>query len=32
MCTHMCMPNTIDCGGGCFCQAGQCSAKLMGNP
>jgi len=31
MCTHLCMPHTIDCGGGCSCHAGQCTARLMDN-
>lgn len=30
ICTADCRPNTIDCGGGCFCQAGVCQAKLTG--
>lgn len=28
MCTMNCEPNTMDCGGGCVCQSGACSAKL----
>ena len=28
MCTMNCEPDTIDCGGGCVCQSGACSAKL----
>lgn len=29
MCTQVCQPGTIDCGGGCLCHAGRCAAKLM---
>ncbi len=28
MCTMNCEPNTMDCGGGCVCQSGACTAKL----
>lgn len=28
MCTQVCMPGTIDCGGGCLCHAGRCAARL----
>jgi hypothetical protein len=29
MCTQVCQPGTIDCGGGCLCFEGRCAAKLM---
>lgn len=29
MCTQVCQPGTIDCGGGCLCHEGRCAAKLM---
>lgn len=29
-CTLDCRENTIDCGGGCFCQNGQCAARMGG--
>jgi hypothetical protein len=29
MCTQVCQPGTIDCGGGCLCHQGHCAAKLM---
>ncbi|HEX9295555.1 MAG TPA: hypothetical protein VF881_06960 [Polyangiaceae bacterium] len=32
MCTMMCAPHTIDCGGGCSCQSGQCVARLIDKP
>jgi hypothetical protein len=32
MCTKMCVPHSIDCGGGCFCQSGRCSARLFEQP
>ncbi|HEY6557774.1 MAG TPA: hypothetical protein VI072_10890 [Polyangiaceae bacterium] len=28
MCTMECRPATLDCGGSCLCQNGQCAAKL----
>ena len=28
MCTMECRPRTIDCGGGCVCRDGQCTARL----
>lgn len=28
MCTKECRGGTMDCGGGCFCQQGQCAARL----
>ena len=31
MCTAMCVPHTIDCGGGCVCESGKCAARLMDN-
>jgi hypothetical protein len=29
MCTQVCQPGTMDCGGGCLCFEGRCAAKLM---
>ena len=29
MCTQVCQPGTIDCGGGCLCHDGHCAARLM---
>jgi hypothetical protein len=29
MCTQVCQPGTIDCGGGCLCHQGHCAAKVM---
>ena len=29
LCTQVCQPGTIDCGGGCLCHHGRCAAKLM---
>jgi hypothetical protein len=31
MCTMQCEPNTLDCGGGCACEAGSCKA-VFGTP
>ncbi len=31
MCTRECRGGTMDCGGGCLCQAGRCAARL-GSP
>jgi hypothetical protein len=28
MCTQVCEPGTLDCGGACLCQAGHCAARL----
>jgi hypothetical protein len=28
MCTQVCQPGTIDCGGGCLCYKGHCAAQL----
>jgi hypothetical protein len=28
LCTNICMPGTIDCGGSCLCQNNKCTAKL----
>jgi hypothetical protein len=28
MCSMICLPYTIDCGGGCTCSAGKCAARL----
>jgi hypothetical protein len=28
MCTQVCQPGTIDCGGGCLCHDGLCAARL----
>jgi hypothetical protein len=27
MCTQVCMPGTIDCGGACLCHRGHCAAR-----
>jgi hypothetical protein len=34
LCTMECRPATLDCGGSCLCQNGQCAAKLndLGGP
>jgi hypothetical protein len=32
MCSMDCRPGTIDCGGGCLCQAGRCGARLAPGP
>jgi hypothetical protein len=29
MCTMQCQADTMDCGGGCACQAGHCTARLI---
>ena len=28
MCTQVCQPGTIDCGGACLCHHGRCAARL----
>jgi hypothetical protein len=28
MCTQVCEPGTLDCGGSCLCHEGRCAAKL----
>jgi hypothetical protein len=28
MCTQVCEPGTLDCGGACLCHEGRCAAKL----
>lgn len=32
MCTTECRYGTLDCGGGCLCQAGRCAARLSRTP
>lgn len=31
LCSQICQPGTIDCGGGCLCQDGRCGARLEAN-